>query len=79
MNGEEIVVVLDWSAGRLSAENREMVGYARAHGFLVEAGGLPQSLVVTKDKLYLIQVTAATLRKRLQTNIVSPPGEAMLR
>lgn len=79
MNGDEIVIILDWNAGRLSAENREMVGYARAHGFLVEAGGLPQSLVVTKDKLYLTQVTAATLRKRLQTNIVSPPGEAMLR
>lgn len=79
MNADEVVMVLDWGAGRLSAENREMVGYARAHGFLVEAGGLPQSLVVTKDKLYLTQVTAATLRKRLQTNIVSPPSEGVLR
>jgi hypothetical protein len=79
VNGDEVVIVLDWGAGRLSAENREMVGYARAHGFLVEAGGPPQSLVVTRDKLYLTKVTAATLRKRLETNIVSPPSEGMLR
>jgi hypothetical protein len=47
-------------------------GYARAHGFLVEAGGPPQSLMVTRDKLYLTKVTAATLRKRLETNIFRP-------
>lgn len=61
----EVVMILDWQSGRESTENRQMVSYARAHGLLVDAGGPPQSLVVTKEKLFLTPVTAATLGKRL--------------
>lgn len=75
----EIVAVLDWATGKDAPENRQMVGYARAHGFLVESAQPPQSLVVTGRKLFLTAVSVATLRKRLQSNIVSPPSEGMLR
>ncbi len=76
---DEVIVVLDWQIGKGAQENRQMVSYARAHGFLVEAAGPPQSLVVTKEKLYLTPISAATLWKRLQSNIVSPFWDGMLR
>ncbi|MEX0973818.1 MAG: extracellular matrix/biofilm biosynthesis regulator RemA family protein [Bacillota bacterium] len=79
VNVSEVVMVLDWASGKDSSENREMVSYARAHGFLVEAKDPPQSLVVTEHSLYLTPVSAATLRKRFDSNIVSPPSDGMLR
>jgi len=76
---DEIIAVLDWTRAKRSPENRQMVSYARAHRFLVEWGDSPQALVITKEKLFLTTVTAATLKKRLRSNIVSPSGEGMLR
>ena len=75
----EVVMILDWQSGKASTENRQVVSYARAHGFLVDAGGSPQSLVVTKDKLFLTPVTAATLWKRLHSNAVTPSSDGVLR
>lgn len=75
----EVVMVLDWQSGKAYSVNRQMVSYARAHGFLVEAGGPPQSLVVTKNKLFLTPVTAATLWKRLHSNAVTPSSDGVLR
>ncbi len=79
VNDREVVAVLDWVAGRESQDNRALVSYARAHGFLREGSGEPQSLVITGDRLFLTPVGAATLRKRMSPNIVSPPGDGMLR
>ena len=77
---DEIVVVLDWKSGKESPGNREMVSYARAHGCLVgDPSGEAQSMVVTKDKVYLTRASAATLKARLQSNIVSPAGGDMVR
>lgn len=79
VNDADIVMVLDWQSGKESPENREMVSYARAHGFLVESGGPPQSLVVTGERLFLTPVTAATLWKRLGSNAVTPLSDGVLR
>lgn len=76
---DDIVAVLDWTWGKESPDNRELVSYARAHGFLVEDGELKQSLVVARNKVFLTSVSVGTLRKRLDPNIVSPPGSDMLR
>lgn len=80
MRTDEIVVILDWKWGKESAGNREMVSYARAHGFLVEEGaGEPLGLVVTQERVYLTKASAAALKDRLRSNIVSPPGADMVR
>ena len=34
----DIVAIVDWVSGRNSQYNRELVGYARAHGLLFEEG-----------------------------------------
>lgn len=74
------MAVLDWKWGKESQGNREMVSYARAHGFLVdERAEDPLGLVVTSDKVYLLKSSAATIRDRLRPNIVSPPGGDMVR
>jgi hypothetical protein len=73
------VLVLDWTIGTESSENREMVSYARAHGFLTESTEPPVSLVVTRSRLFLTPVSAVTLRKRFFSNICTPLGGGVLR
>lgn len=76
---EEIVAILDWNSAKARPENREMVGYARAHGFLWEREKSPQALVVTRSKLYLVSATAATLRRRLQAEHSFASEQGVLR
>jgi hypothetical protein len=80
VNQGDIIAVLDWKSGKESGANREVVSYARAHGFLVEDGGeAPRSLVIAQDKVYLTRAFARRLRSWLDPNIVSPPGAVMVR
>ena len=76
---EDIVAILDWASGKESKDNRELVSYARAHGFLSEESEDAKSLVVARDKVFLLRASAPTLRRQLGPNIVSPPGSGMLR
>lgn len=63
---DDIVAVVDWISGRMSQSNRELVGYARAHGFLIEDGDSPKaSLLVTKDKVLLLAASTGSIRKKL--------------
>ena len=36
IDASSVIMAIDWSVGKESSDNRELVGYARAHGFLVE-------------------------------------------
>lgn len=61
----DIVVVLDWVSGKESAHNRELVSYARAHGFLVEEGDVRQALVIAGDAVFLTRLSVSALRRKL--------------
>lgn len=66
ISARDIVAVIDWVSGRMSQENREFVGYARSHGFLIEEEEGPKaSLVITRDKVLLLPVSAKSIRKKL--------------
>lgn len=59
------MVILDWTWGKESLDNRGLVSYARAHGFLTEDGGAKQSLVIARERVFLTSVSVGTLRRRL--------------
>ncbi|HHY76677.1 MAG TPA: DUF370 domain-containing protein [Firmicutes bacterium] len=61
----DIVAVIDWTQGKASRANRELVSYARAHGFLIEEGNDPKSLVLTRDKVFLLRASTRSIRKKM--------------
>jgi len=64
--GEEIVAVVDWRTGKHLPANREFLSCARAHDILVEDGkGLARSMLVTRDKVFLLSPNVRTIAKHL--------------
>ncbi len=61
----DVVAAIDWTQGKASGANRELVGYARAHGFLSEDGSEPGSLLITKDRVFLLKASQKSIRKKL--------------
>jgi hypothetical protein len=62
----DIIAVIDWTQAKAGRVNRELVGYARAHGFLTEDAREPKvSLVIAKDRLFLLKSSAGSIRKKL--------------
>lgn len=62
----DIVAIVDWVSGRNSQYNRELVGYARAHGLLFEEGeGNKATLVIAKDRILLLRASSKSIRKKL--------------
>ncbi|HHW27338.1 MAG TPA: hypothetical protein GXX23_08400 [Firmicutes bacterium] len=66
IDAETVVVALDWRQGKNSPMNRELVGYARAHGFLGHEDEDAGILLVTSDKVWLLQGSVKTLKRRLE-------------
>ena len=62
---DDIVAIIDWTQGKASRANKELVGYARAHGLLIEEGSDPKSLVITKDRVLLLRASQKSGRKKL--------------
>jgi hypothetical protein len=67
IDASSVIMAIDWSVGKESSDNRELVGYARAHGFLVEndKGLSSRVLVVTSDNVYLLPGSLRDLARRL--------------
>ncbi|QUL97838.1 MAG: hypothetical protein IMF26_07005 [Candidatus Fermentithermobacillus carboniphilus] len=62
----EIVLVLDWTTGKDLPINREFVSHARACGLMVP-GEIPQkSLLVTRDRVYLLPVSTRTIERHMR-------------
>ncbi len=62
----DIIAVIDWTQAKARRVNRELVSYARAHGFLTEDPREPKaSLVIAKDRLFLLKASAGSIRKKL--------------
>jgi len=62
---EDVVAVVGWASGKESRENRELVSYARAHGFLFVETEEPRSLVVARNGVFLLRRSAAAIKKQL--------------
>lgn len=63
---EDVLLVLDWTRAGSRPANRELVGSARARDSLVEdKQGKKLSLVITKDKMYLLSASSARIRNKL--------------
>lgn len=63
---DEVIVALDWKNARKAANNRELVGYARAHGFLVEALEEPKTVLITSDRVIMLSGSLKSLKRRLE-------------
>ncbi|HHX28823.1 MAG: hypothetical protein ACOX5Q_08570 [Bacillota bacterium] len=62
----DIIAVIDWTHGKTIGANRELVGYARAHEFLVEDSGEQKaSLVIARDRVFLLKASTRSIRKKL--------------
>ncbi len=66
IEASSIILAIDWGFGKDSPDNRELVAYARAHGFLVDKGFGPGVLIVTSDKVYLLPGSLRSLMQRLK-------------
>ena len=66
IDGQTVIVALDWKVAKESANNRELVGYARAHGFLEEEHAEPKIMLVTSERVILLPGSLRSLRKRLE-------------
>ncbi len=66
LDAETVVVALDWNSAKKSADNRELVGYARAHGFLSQEHGVPKIMLVTSEKVMLLPGSLRGLKRRLE-------------
>ena len=62
---EDIVAIVGWNHGKQSRVNRELVGYARAHGLLLEEAEDPKTLVVARTGVFLLGRSTVAIKKRL--------------
>lgn len=60
----EIIAIIDWRACRQSPASREMVSYARAHGFLQEEEGPLRTLVITDREVFLVSASAGRIARK---------------
>ncbi len=66
VDGDAVIVALDWRNAKNSVNNRELVGYARAHGFLVETSEEPKIMLLTSDQVMLLPGPLRSLKRRLE-------------
>jgi hypothetical protein len=60
VDGDAVIVALDWRNAKNS------VGYARAHGFLVETSEEPKIMLLTSDQVMLLPGPLRSLKRRLE-------------
>ncbi len=65
MRDDDIVAIVHWKTCKDSHATREMISYARAHGFLNQDEGVLRSVVITGCGIFLLSQSVGLIARKM--------------